>query len=55
MPKMSFTCDVKIIKAAADVNPEDTGPEMKSIIKPGILNRIWFSERSVLDSGKEFT
>lgn len=33
-PKISFTCDVKIIKATAEVNPDDTGPEMKSIRKP---------------------
>lgn len=34
MPKMSFTCDVMITKATADVNPEDTGPDTKSTINP---------------------
>lgn len=34
IPKTSFTCDVTMIKAAADVNPEETGPDMKSITNP---------------------
>lgn len=33
-PKMSLTCEVAIIMAAAEVNPADTGPDMKSIKKP---------------------
>lgn len=33
-PRTSFTCDVAIIIAAADVNPADTGPDTKSIKKP---------------------
>lgn len=39
---ISFTCDVIIIKATADVNPEDTGPETKSIIKPETKNDICY-------------
>lgn len=34
IPNKSFTCDVTIINAAADVNPEDTGPDTKSIRNP---------------------
>lgn len=34
IPNKSFTCDVTIIRAAADVNPEDTGPDTKSIRNP---------------------
>lgn len=34
IPKMSFTCDDRMIKATALVKPEDTGPETKSIRKP---------------------
>lgn len=34
IPKMSFICDDKIIKATALVKPEDTGPETKSMRKP---------------------
>lgn len=35
MARMSFTCDVRITRATAEVKPDDTGPDMKSIIKPG--------------------
>ena len=34
IPRTSLTCEVTIISAAADVNPDDTGPDMKSITKP---------------------
>lgn len=34
--KRSFTCDVTIINATADVKPDDTGPDTKSIRKPEI-------------------
>lgn len=34
IPKRSFTCDVTMMRAAADVKPEDTGPETKSIKNP---------------------
>ena len=34
IPNTSLICDVRIIRAAADVNPEDTGPDMKSITNP---------------------
>lgn len=34
IPNRSLTCDDKIIIAAALVNPEPTGPETKSIMKP---------------------
>lgn len=34
MPRMSLTCDVTIIKATADVKPELTGPDTKSIRNP---------------------
>lgn len=34
IPIRSFICDVTISMATADVNPELTGPEMKSIKKP---------------------
>lgn len=34
IPKMSFICDDKIIKATALVKPDDTGPDTKSIRKP---------------------
>jgi hypothetical protein len=34
IPNISLTCDVTIIRAAADVNPEETGPDMKSITNP---------------------
>lgn len=34
MFRMSLTCDVTIMSAAADVNPEDTGPDIKSMMNP---------------------
>lgn len=34
IPKMSLTCDDKMINATALVKPDDTGPETKSIRKP---------------------
>ena len=34
IPSISLICDVTIIKATADVNPELTGPETKSIKNP---------------------
>lgn len=34
IPSTSLTCDVTMIRAAADVNPEETGPDMKSITNP---------------------
>lgn len=34
MPNMSFTWDVRIISATAEMKPEDTGPETKSMRKP---------------------
>lgn len=34
MPRTSLTCDVTMIRAQADVNPEDTGPDTKSIKNP---------------------
>lgn len=34
IPSISFTCDVIIIRATADVNPELTGPDTKSIKNP---------------------
>lgn len=34
IPNMSFTWDVRIISATAEMKPEDTGPEIKSIRKP---------------------
>lgn len=38
-PRTSFTWDVAMIMAAAEVNPADTGPEMKSIKKPKKKNK----------------
>jgi hypothetical protein len=38
MPIKSFICDVTMSMATADVNPELTGPEMKSIKKPAMSN-----------------
>lgn len=35
MPSTSFICEVMIIKATADVKPELTGPDTKSIRNPG--------------------
>lgn len=32
--KMSFICDVNMIKATADVKPDETGPDTKSIKNP---------------------
>lgn len=44
IPNMSLTCDVTMIRAAADVNPEETGPDMKSITNPvNITKEILFS------------
>lgn len=34
IPRISFTWEVTMIKATAEVNPDDTGPDTKSIIKP---------------------
>ena len=34
IPNTSLTCDVTMIRAAADVYPEETGPDMKSITNP---------------------
>jgi len=34
IPRISLTCDVTIIKATADVKPELTGPDTKSIRNP---------------------
>jgi hypothetical protein len=39
IPNMSLTCDVTMIRAAADVNPEETGPDMKSITNPVNIRR----------------
>jgi hypothetical protein len=33
-PNISLTCDVTMIRAVADVNPDVTGPDMKSIRNP---------------------
>lgn len=54
-PKISLTCDVTMIKATADVNPDETGPDTKftrnpkpkvainsSIMPVNKLNRIAF-------------
>jgi hypothetical protein len=35
IPRISLICDVTIIKATADVKPELTGPDTKSIRNPG--------------------
>lgn len=40
IPKMSLTCDERIMRATALVKPEDTGPETKSIKKPRPKNPI---------------
>lgn len=34
MPKMSLTCDDKMIRETALVKPDETGPETKSMRKP---------------------
>lgn len=34
IPSISFTWDVTIMSAAADVKPDETGPEIKSIRNP---------------------
>lgn len=34
MPRRSLICEVTMIRATADVNPELTGPETKSMRKP---------------------
>lgn len=34
MPRTSLTCEVTMIRAQAEVNPEDTGPDTKSIRNP---------------------
>lgn len=40
IPKIFFTCDVKMISDTADVNPDDTGPDTKSIRNPKPNNPI---------------
>lgn len=34
MLKMSFICDVTMIRATAEVKPDETGPDTKSMMKP---------------------
>lgn len=34
MPRMSFTCVDTMMMATAEVKPEDTGPDTKSMMKP---------------------
>ena len=36
IPKISFTCDVTMIKATALVNPDETGPDTKSTRNPSL-------------------
>lgn len=44
IPNISLTCDVTMIRAAADVNPDETGPDMKSITNPvNITKKSLFS------------
>lgn len=50
MFSISFTCDVNIIRAAADVKPDDTGPDTKSIIKPAIKIQRGFTPTSYTTS-----
>lgn len=38
MPIKSLNCDATMSMATADVNPEFTGPEIKSIKKPTAIN-----------------
>lgn len=38
IPIKSFICDATMSMATADVNPEFTGPEMKSIKKPAAIS-----------------
>lgn len=38
IPIKSLNCDATISMATADVNPEFTGPEIKSIKKPTAIN-----------------
>ena len=40
IPKRSLICDERIIKATALVNPEETGPDTKSIKNPSPNNPI---------------
>lgn len=40
MPRISFICEVTIIRATADVKPELTGPDTKSIKNPEINTRL---------------
>ena len=40
IPNKSLICDDKIIKATALVNPDETGPETKSIRNPSPNNPI---------------
>jgi len=41
MPRISLICDVTIIKATADVKPELTGPDTKSIRNPEIKKILY--------------
>lgn len=40
MPKISLTCDDRIIRATALVKPDETGPDTKSIRNPSPKNPI---------------
>lgn len=42
MPRRSFSWDVAMTIAAADVNPAETGPDMKSIRNPKSVTRGYY-------------
>lgn len=48
-PIMSLICDATIRIATADVNPEFTGPEMKSIKNPAISRNKCDVYRNFID------
>lgn len=37
IPRTSLICDVTMIRATADVKPDDTGPETKSMRNPRVI------------------
>lgn len=46
MPSKSFSWDVAITIAAADVKPAETGPDMKSIKNPETHEHVAINETS---------
>lgn len=53
IPTRSLNWDIKMSMATADVNPELTGPEMKSIKKPKNLKIFIFSNSKMSAFGNK--